>query len=94
MERRFKRGMKFVHGRRGAPMYGIVLRVARDGSWVDMRWYTWRATWTNRVMTTDPLLADRHRKDWTEAEVASSGGKEMLEVLPAADLPLRHPEGY
>lgn len=81
MSEAVKRGDKFVHHNEdeGAwPLFIEVTRVARDGSWCDIRCYTWAMTWTKRMpQGMAPMLASEApfrvvREDWTPADVLRS----------------------
>lgn len=64
-----KRGDRFVAYPDAPPrqrLFGEVTRVARDGSWADVRVCTWAVMWTKRQPL--PLPASEMR-DWTQDDL-------------------------
>jgi hypothetical protein len=78
----FRRGDRFVqqHPEAWWPLFIKVTRVAKDGSWVDIRVFTWAASWAKRVpdqgqlLKTDPHLT---RRNWTPDEIPESCPDEL-----------------
>lgn len=50
-----------------SPVYLLVNRVARDGSWADIRCVTWSASWKKRQPL--PLPEGTERYMWTQADL-------------------------
>jgi hypothetical protein len=75
------KGDKYVHEGQ-PPMFGETMRVAADGSWVDVQWRTWHGLFRRltRHESRDPMISERYRKDWNVGDVRRSEPK-RLEVL-------------
>jgi hypothetical protein len=75
-----KKGDRFVQqGDARWPMFIEVTRVARAGSWCDIRCYTWAVMWTKRLpegingpMADPASTFYLARRDWTMADVEAS----------------------
>jgi hypothetical protein len=65
----YKRGDRFVWTSRHShwPVYIEVIRVARDGTWVDIACQTWAAAWSKRQRL--PLPQRTERRSWTRDDV-------------------------
>lgn len=49
------------------PVYFTIVRVAKDKTWADVRFYTWAKCWSKRMVLPFPDTA--HRYDWTEGDL-------------------------
>jgi hypothetical protein len=68
-----KRGDRFVaYGdwRPSSRLYIEVTRVAKDGTWADIRVQTWAVMWTKRQPLTGGHLPETEPFDWTALDLA------------------------
>lgn len=70
-ERTLKRGDRFIDLSGQWSQFIEITRVARDGSWADIRWCNWACMTTGRIKL--PLPESALRRDWTLDEVEASG---------------------
>ncbi len=52
---RLKKGMAVMHVKGGADS-GVVVRVARDGTWVDVRWTWGSLSWPKRQLKPEDII--------------------------------------
>jgi hypothetical protein len=57
------------------PVFGQVVRVGGDYSWIDVRWFTWAATWSRRFKPNDPVIGLATRRRWTQEELRATAPK-------------------
>jgi len=55
--------------KKSAAVFIIVTRVARDGSWADLRMFTWAVSWTRRMPMPMPKANIEFRK-WDAEDLA------------------------
>lgn len=76
-----RKGDMFIQHGGGArwPLFVKVTRVARDGTWCDIRCFTWAVTWAKRMPEgiSGPMLDPEspmylRRQDWTFDDVFAS----------------------
>jgi hypothetical protein len=73
---RLAKGDKLRVDRSG--LFGLVIRVDRGGTWVDVVWRSWSERHSERHRANDPLLAPYFRHEWTERDIDATRPK--LEV--------------
>lgn len=67
----YRRGVRLVayaDRRPSERIYITVSRVARDGTWADVKCHTWAVQWGKR-MSADALLSTCKRQDWNDHDL-------------------------
>ena len=68
-----ERGQRYVaypDERQARRVFIEVTRVAKDGSWADIRCYTWAAMWTKRQPLVDGTLRYAVLRDWNQSDLS------------------------
>lgn len=82
-----KRGDQYVLEHDGRVVYFIlVTRVAKDGSWADIRVMNWAVSWGKRLPLPFPMTAGMIKREWDGEDLAAQ--QKAWEANHEFDLPV------